>query len=170
MLSIPLRNTAGAPINWLFTDQTNAGGGYVLWDRLIWYNPRTPTDPWKQYNKNWPSALNDLTSYNTTMGVWLNITSTGDGVITKGGLNYTNDTSTAIPIKAGWNLVGFPSDDTTYTIANLMAACPVITMVQGFMPSASYRMTNPLVGTQLMGQGRAYWVYATADGTWTKTW
>jgi serine protease AprX len=168
MVSLPIRNTAGAGIPWLFADQ--AGATRVLWDRMMWFNPRTPADPWKQYNKNWPSALNDLTAYNTTMGVWLNVTQLGDGLIYKGGTNWTNDVSTAVQVKVGWNLVGFPSNDAAYNIGNLKADCAVIDIAQGFMPSATYRMTNSLANAQVMGLGRAYWVHATADGTWNKGW
>jgi hypothetical protein len=168
LVSLPIRNMAGAGIPWLFADQV--GATRVLWDRMMWYNPRTPGDPWKQYNKNWPSALNDLTAYDTTMGVWLNVTQLGDGLICKGGMNWTNDSSTAVQVKAGWNLVGFPSNDAAYNIGNLKADCAVIDIAQGFMPSAMYRMTNSLANAQVMGLGRAYWVHATADGTWSKTW
>jgi carboxypeptidase T len=167
LVSLPIRNTAGAGIAWLFTDQV---APLVTWDRIMWYNPRTSGDPWKQYSKNWPGALNDLTSYNTTMGVWLNVTSVGDGIITKSGLNWTADPSTAVPVKAGWNLIGFPSDDAAYPVGNLKSDCMVITMVQGFMPSATYRVTNNLADSQLLAQGRAYWVFCTGDGSWTKTW
>jgi hypothetical protein len=166
LVSLPIRNTAGAGIPWLFADQ--AGATRVLWDRMMWYNPRVPTNPWRQYNKNWPVALNDLAAYNTTMGVWLNVTQLGDGLICKGGANWTTDASAAIPLKAGWNLVGFPSDDAAYTVANLKSDCTVVDIAQGFMPSATYKVTNSLGNTQVLAAGRAYWVHATADGTWTK--
>jgi hypothetical protein len=167
LFSLSIRNTAGAPFNWLFTDEV--GATRVTWDRVMWYNPATPTDPWKQYNKNWPTALNDLTSYTTSMGVWLNVTLTGDGIMHKGGTNWTNDASTPVAISAGWNLIGFPSDDAAYTVGTLKADCAVITTVQGLMPGATYRVTNNLANTQNMGWGRAYWVFATGAGTWTKT-
>jgi hypothetical protein len=167
LISLPIYMTGqyNMPLPWAFTDQA---GSAVQWDRLLWYNPRTPADPWKQYNKNWPSPLNDLTSYNVSMGVWISITGLGDGAICKGGNNWTLPTSTVIYLKAGWNVIGFPSNDVGYTVGNLKSDCPAITVVQGFMPSATYKVTNNMANTQTMGNGRGYWVYCNADATWTK--
>ncbi|MFH0816484.1 MAG: S8 family serine peptidase, partial [Methanobacteriota archaeon] len=99
------------------TDLANGGLGLVQWTRAMWYNPNSLTDPWKQYYTTWNSALNDLTAVDTKMGVWLYVTVVGDGQICVGGAGYSKPVSTAISLKAGWNLVGFPSDDAGYTVA-----------------------------------------------------
>jgi hypothetical protein len=68
---------------------------------------------------------------------------------------------------AGWNLVGFPSDDTTYTVANLKSACPSVTIVEQFDAGQTYR-TSVMADAATFSQGKAYWVYASADTVWNK--
>ncbi len=148
---------------------TDLNGTIVQWDRAMWYNPRTPADPWKQYNAAWASSLNDLTAVNNTMGVWLHVTTANDGVISVGGLAYTMPTSTAISLKMGWNLIGFPSDDTTFTVANLISAVTTVTIVERYDGGATY-LSSAMLTTDTFAQGKAYWVYTTTDGSWTKNW
>jgi hypothetical protein len=146
---------------------TDLNGTIVQWTRAMWYDPRTPADPWKQYNTAWSSSLNDLTAVNNTMGVWLYVTTVADGVITVGGSGYAKPTTTAIPLKAGWNLVGFPSDDATYTVANLKSAHPSVTIVEQFDAGQTYR-TSVMADAGAFSQGKAYFVYSTVDTTWNK--
>jgi beta-lactamase superfamily II metal-dependent hydrolase len=168
LVSVPI-TAADTRLPYALTDTVNAGAGLVQWTRAVWYNPATPADPWKQYNTAWLTALNDLPSVSRTMGVWLFVSSVGDGLITVGGANYTTPTSTNIALKAGWNLVGFPSDDATYTLAMLKAACPSVTIVEKFDGAQTYK-TVTMADADAFAQGRAYWVYAASDTIWAKSW
>ena len=104
------------------------------------------------------------------MGLWMDVTTVGDGQIDIAlGANFTFPTSTGFSLKSGWNLIGFPSDDTTYTVGNLKTDCIVIDIVEGFAPGEVYR-TAVLANSQTMQSGRGYWVHCTADSAWTKTW
>jgi hypothetical protein len=64
----------------------------------------------------------------------------------------------------GWNLIGFPSDDTTFTVAMFKATFLSITIVEGYSGAATY-LTGVMNDSDLMAAGRGYWVYSTADGT-----
>jgi hypothetical protein len=167
LISVPVGGPTTMPA--ALTDKVNGGAGLVVWTRAMWYNPATPTDPWKQYNTGWNAALNDLTAVDNIKGVWLFVTTVGDGQICVGGTGYSNPATTAILLRAGWNMVGFPSDDTTYTVAMLKAACPTVTMVEQFDGAQTYR-TIAMADATAFGQGKAYWVYTSADTTWNKAW
>jgi hypothetical protein len=162
LVSIPIVGTTSMP-----GALTDLNGTIVQWTRAMWFDPRTPADPWKQYNTAWAPSLNDLTAVNNTMGVWLYVTTVADGAITVGGSGYAKPTSTAIPLKAGWNLVGFPSDDTAFTVASLKGACPTVTIVEQYDGAQTYK-TSVMADGAALAKGRAYWVYTTADTTWNK--
>ncbi len=165
LISVPIVGTTTLP-----AALTDLNGTIVQWTRVMWYNPRTPADPWKQYNTAWASSLNDLTAVNNTMGVWLFVTTANDGIITVGGTGYTRPTSTNIVLKAGWNLVGFPSDDAAFTVANLKGACPSVTLVEQYNSGQTY-LTLAMADATAFAQGKAYWVFNNgADTTWTKAW
>jgi hypothetical protein len=164
LVSVPISGPTAMP-----GALTDLNGTIVQWTRAMWYNPRTPADPWKQYNAGWGSSLNDLTAVNNTMGVWLYVTTVADGVITVGGTSYSQPSSTSVQLRTGWNLVGFPSDDTTYTVASLKSACPTVTLVEQYDGAQTYKTSAMLDATAFV-RGRAYWVYTTADTTWNKGW
>jgi hypothetical protein len=149
------------------TDKANGGAGLVVWTRAMWYNPATTTDPWKQYNTGWNAALNDLTTVSNSMGVWLYVTTVGDGQICVGGTGYSLPTTTAITLRTGWNLVGFPSNDAAYTVAMLKAACPTVTIVEHYDAVATY-LTSAMLDADVFVPDSAYWVYTSADTTWNK--
>ena len=164
LISVPLVGTTTMPTALL--DKT----GGVVWTRALWYNPATPADPWKQYNSAWTSSLNDLTMVDNVRGVWLFVTTAGDGQICVGGTGYSTPVSTGILLKTGWNLVGFPSDDTTFTVANLKGACPTVTLVEQYSSGQTY-LTVAMADATAFAQGKAYWIFNNgADATWTKAW
>ena len=69
----------------------------------------------------------------------------------------------------GWNLVGFPSDDTTYTAAQLKADTGA-TIVEGW--SATGYHTVALADATNLAWGNAYWIYipSASPSGWSKTW
>jgi len=153
-----------APASTALPGALTDSNGDTTWTRAMWYNPQTPTDKWKQYNTVWPAAMSDLKSVDQSMGVWIYVTTVGDGYI-----NVTGSlpTTTAIQLRTGWNMVGFPSDDTTYTVAMLKAACPTVTMVEQFDGAQTY-LTSAMADAAVMAPGKAYWVYTSADVVWNK--
>ena len=71
-----------------------------------------------------------------------------------------------IALKAGWNLVGFPSYNTAYTVAMLKTDTGA-TRVEGYLASASPYYLQVLSGATTLATGDGYWVYVPADAIWT---
>lgn len=122
------------------------------------FNPAS-ADPWMAYD---PSRTGgDLQYIDNTMAFWIEVTQ--PGVLN---LQGSKPTSTQyVPLRAGWNLVGFPSYQTAYTVAMLKTATGA-TRVEGFdATNVEYRlrvMTN--VEPLITGQG--YWVFVPTDTVW----
>ncbi len=132
------------------------------WDNVQAYDPQLPL-PWLSNNTNRPTQLNTLDSLNHTNGFWINITEPGVDLFVEGfELSNTN-----IPLKAGWNLVGYPSLNTTRTVAEALAGTGY-DGVEGYNASEPYRL-GTLADTYVMQPGEAYWVHVPFDSTWTVT-
>ncbi len=133
----------------------------VVWDYAQWYNPADTGDHWKTHFVG--RSKNDLNTIDNTMGIWLHVTDAGDGYI-----NITGEScnSTAILLHAGWNLVSYPASDlTAMSRANLPSE---VTKIAKYDSRATYLISEVTdwVGSNFV-PGRGYWLYATADTTWT---
>ncbi|MBI5000865.1 MAG: hypothetical protein HZB92_04975 [Euryarchaeota archaeon] len=140
--------------------------GDTLWNRAMWCDANSPTRPWKQWYSGWDSSLSDLTAVNVAMGVWIYVTTVGDGFI-----NVTGSApgTTGIPLYAGWNMVGYPaSNDGAYNVGNLKTDTGA-TIVEGFDGATTYR-TQVLADPYVLKKGEGYWVYCPAPATWTISW
>lgn len=98
---------------------------------------------------------------NNTMGMWIDVTF---------GSNFTVagvvPDQTAIQLMSGWNLVGFPSFSTTYTVSDLKAETGA-TRVEGYDSSSPPYFLKPLQTIDLLKAGEGYWIYVPADVVWT---
>jgi uncharacterized repeat protein (TIGR01451 family) len=155
LISLPL-----VPFNTALPNALLDAGGDTLWDKVQWYNPLDPAH-WKSYNTGWPPQLNDLLSVNHTMGVWLHVTVVGDGFINVTG---TQPSNVSIPLYAGWNMIGFPSQATTYTIGHLKADTGA-TIVETDTGNG-FSDTVVLQDSYAMKAGEGYWVYIVSDNIW----
>ncbi|MCK4267051.1 MAG: VCBS repeat-containing protein, partial [Thermoplasmata archaeon] len=131
------------------------------YDYVQYYDASDPADNWKTYATFKPPSLNDLSQIHNDMGIWINILS--PCVLTMYGYELP---STVIDLYAGWNLVGYPTnDDSTYDVTQLMADTGA-TAVEGFNASAPYRI-GVLPGDYVLQIGEGYWVQVPFDTTWT---
>jgi len=129
-------------------------------DSVRWYDPQDATNPWKSYIPSKPS--NSLRRLDETMGFWINftrpctLTVTGYPIATPG--QY---------LHRGWNLVGFPSDVTSYTVGDLMTDIGVAGInVEAFDQSAPpYYLQRPPLSYALK-PWEGYWIYAPQDCIW----
>ncbi|MFH0816437.1 MAG: hypothetical protein V1934_06450 [Methanobacteriota archaeon] len=138
--------------------------GDTQWTRALWYDPWDSADHWKQYNVAWNSSMNDLKSVDNKMCIWLYVTTVGNGYIKVTG---SQPSSTGIPLKAGWNLVGYPSI-TPRTASDTFWGTGA-DIVEVFDPAQPY-MTKAVGPTYLMTPGKGYWVHVNADTVWTVDW
>ncbi|MEK6852182.1 MAG: thioredoxin family protein, partial [Candidatus Thermoplasmatota archaeon] len=125
-----------------------------------WYDPNDAADHWKAW---YPTKGNgDLQYLDNTVGFWIEITAPGT-------LRIMGDRPASpqiIALKAGWNLVGFPSYNTAYTVAMLKTDTGA-TRVEGYLASASPYYLQVLSGATTLATGDGYWVYVPADAIWT---
>jgi hypothetical protein len=130
------------------------------WDVVKYYDTLDKADPWKTYRPG--STVNDLTNIDETMGFWIyinqpNVTLTVSGVI---------PASTTIPLYAGWNLVGYPTQ-TTQTVGNALWGTGA-DRVEVFDPASPY--IKEIGPTYIMKPGEGYWIHVPADTIWVINW
>jgi parallel beta-helix repeat protein len=114
---------------------------------------------WKSFMKSKPH-LGALEHVLPSMGVWVNVTEDSNFTVA-GAIPIT----TTIDLKAGWNLVGFPSFNTTFTVGDLKASLPV-TRVEGLDPTSPPYFLKPLQDSDILQTGHGYWIHVSADATW----
>jgi len=117
---------------------------------------------WKSYISAKPYA-GDHTLVNHSIGMWVDVTLASN--LTVAGIVPLD---TVIRLNAGWNLVGFPSFSTTYTVSDLKVETGAIEL-EGFNPSdAPYFLERMIDGDSLQA-GHGYWVRAEAKAIWLVT-
>ena len=122
------------------------------------FNPAS-ADPWQAFDPTRVSS--DLQYIDNTMAFWIEVTA--PGTLDLQGQKPTG--TQYVPLRAGWNLVGFPSYQTTYTVAMLKADTGA-TRVEGFDASnVEYRL-RVMSDTEFLRMGNGFWVYVPADTVW----
>ncbi len=114
---------------------------------------------WMSYMRGKP-YLGDLRSVNHTVGVWVNVTA--DSNLTVAG---AVPAQTTIQLRKGWNLVGFPSLNTSFMVADLKATVPV-ERVEAFDATAPPNFLRVLQDSDVLLAGHAYWVKVNQDTIW----
>jgi hypothetical protein len=71
-------------------------------------------------------------------------------------------------VHAGWNMVGYPSLNTTMTVANAFWGTGV-DIVEVFDPLQTYG-TVAVGPTYVLKPGEGLWVHAPTDSVWTVNW
>ena len=135
----------------------------TVWSVAKYYDSSSPEDPWKTYRAG--GTANDLTAVNHKMGIWIYISGAGDlgdGIIRLAG---TEPGMTTIQLRAGWNLVGYPS--ATERTAALALSGTGADMVAVFQTTSPYISDTSDLAAVTMSRGKAYWVRVPADTTWT---
>ncbi|MCK4757845.1 MAG: hypothetical protein KAS67_05295 [Thermoplasmata archaeon] len=177
-INIPLDNVFDIPVqagwNFISTPLTSGSEPDIIfakdydttWDKILLYNASDSADKWKTFSTDKPASLNDLDHIDHTMGFWINITDVEDGNLTMAGAPVP--ASTIIQLKAGWNMVGYPTLNNSMTVADALWGTGV-DKVEAFDPGATYKLIN--VGpTYVMKPGEGYWVHVPVDTVWTVDW
>jgi len=133
----------------------------VVWDYAQWYNSTDTGDHWKTHIIS--RSENDLNNIDNTMAIWLHVTDVGDGYLTVSG---EAPNSTSILLHAGWNLVSYPSSS---SVAMDSAGLPAeVTKIAKYDPSSPYLVSEVADWTaNNFVPGNGYWLYSTADTTWS---
>ena len=130
----------------------------VSFDNAWSYNPISKE--WKSTMKSKPYGQS-LEYLNHTMGIWVNITQ--DSNLTVAGVVPT---STTVGLQVGWNLVGFPTFDDNYTVADLKAAVAV-ERIEGFDALAPPYFLSVMNDGDLLQTGFGYWIKVENPAVWT---
>lgn len=146
LLSVPLEQLDGSPAAVLRTLDYSVARYYYAGTWTSYY-------PHKTY-----CTLDQIT---TGMGIWVDVAS-GSYLTVAGRV----PTTTEIYLARGWNLIGFPSFDAGYTIADLKADSGA-TNVETFDGTAPPHYLRDAVDAEPMLAGSGYWVEVSSSGTWT---
>lgn len=130
----------------------------VKWDKAWTYDASLNEWLWHMKFKSYRGQLKKV---DHLMGLWVNVTDNSN--LTVAGLVPW---STDIQLMSGWNLVGFPSFSTTYTVADLKAETGA-TRVEGYDPVSSPYFLREMTGSEVLQAGEGYWVYVLVDAIWT---
>lgn len=136
--------------------------GNSVWDIARTY-VNSDTDSWKVYSPQRSSSLNDLAEINRENGVWLR--SNSSDVLWVSG--YVPE-QTSIVLKAGWNLVGYPTFNETMAVSDALWGTGA-DRVEIFDAESPYLISE--VGPEyIMKPGEGYWIHVPADTIWIIDW
>ncbi|MBD3352228.1 MAG: hypothetical protein GF364_12140 [Candidatus Lokiarchaeota archaeon] len=143
---------------------TDSADTYCGWNaddvQLIYrrYEPSDHFSEWETYVPTRSDHFNSLDNYDTSMGIWIHMTS-NDTLDIDGVAVY----QTTIKLEKGWNMVGYPSDNDR--IAEDLFSLEV-TKIGVFNASREYNIEYIYdLSTYTMKEGEGYWVYNSADFT-----
>ncbi len=129
----------------------------VDWEEAWTYDSNTSI--WDSHMKSKP-YLGVLKSISRIEGIWLNVTQ--DSNMTVAGLVLFE---TAIQLRSGWNLVGFPSFGLNLSVGDLKNVTGA-THVEGFAASTPPYFLRRLPDNERLGPGNGYWIHVESDVTW----
>ena len=129
----------------------------VKYDKAWFYD--SSSQEWKWYMKH-KGYRRGLWNMNHTMGLWVNVTS--DSNLTVAGIVPAQ---TTIHLYEGWNLVSFPSFNSSYSVADLKLETGS-TRVEGYDSTPEYYL-RILADVEVLQAGYGYWVRVDAATDWT---
>jgi len=124
------------------------------------YDAFDSADHWKSYSPNKSWSVNDLYVIDNTMGFW--ISALAPCLLQVEG---TEPVTTITNLKAGWNLVGYPSNATN-TVTSALSGTGFDKPVEEFDMGATY-LIHQKANSELMTSGNGYWVHVPSDTVWT---
>lgn len=129
------------------------------WECAMWYDTTDPT-PWESNSIYRPDAVDELWNIDHKMGVWVCVNA--DCTLDVQGVepDYTR-----IPLYAGWNLVGYPSQTSQSAIDTLPLDIVDMVAVENQLNPYLVDETSDL-SSVTMETGHGYWVHATMDSYW----
>ena len=129
----------------------------VQYDKAWYYDSSSGEWKWYMTSKGYRRGLFEV---NHTTGLWIDVTE--DSNLTVAGIVPAQ---TTIHLYEGWNLVSFPSFNSSYTVYDLKTDTGAV-RVEGYNLSPPYHL-GVLEDAEVLLAGEAYWVRVAADNTWT---
>lgn len=129
-----------------------------------WYEINDGKGRWKHYHILKPSFMNNLHNLSHKMGLFVHVTAQEEiGLILNGSKPTTNQ---FIPLKAGWNLVGYPAT------TNRLRDDALNNLIFGTDIGSIWTFDARLQKWEEIGEsdyfelGRGYWIYSKHDCDW----
>lgn len=119
----------------------------------VWNYRSGNSKPWAHWQESKPSALNSLSDMDNMNGYYINVGSS-DHLITIGRLPGGE----IIPLKAGWNLIGYPSLDSELRDTALSSISGKYDYVYRFDPVSGREVKA--TPSEYMEPGNGYWIFA----------
>jgi parallel beta-helix repeat protein len=121
----------------------------LWWDRVGVYN-KSANDRWIWHDKT--KGVQELQLTRLVDGYWVNVTRNSNFTIAG-----VVPLETEIHLRMGWNLIGFPSFNTTYSVLDLKNATGAIA-VETFDPTSPPYFLRKMQDWEVLQAGHAYWV------------
>ncbi|MEE9115947.1 MAG: NosD domain-containing protein [Thermoplasmata archaeon] len=102
----------------------------------------------------------ELKTINHTLSIWVNLTKASNLTIA-GHVPH----SAAIQLRPGWNLVGFPSFNSSYAVADLKSITGS-SRIEGYDSLSSPYHLRELGNLETLEAGYGYWIWVDSDITW----
>ncbi len=153
LISLPMRQ-----LNWSFDSVLASISG--KWDRIYAYYSADISNPWRSYSVFKPDGLNDLGEMSHFNGYWVYMTEAAS--FTASGDIFGSQLS--LPLKAGWNLVDYPSLSSG-TLDSIFAGTGY-DRVEVFDDGAPY-LISQVIDSYVIQPGQGVWVRVPADVIWT---
>ncbi|MFQ6106117.1 MAG: hypothetical protein ACE5QF_00810 [Thermoplasmata archaeon] len=128
----------------------------VAYDKAWSYDSSSQEWKWYMKHKGYRRGLYDI---NHTMGLWVNVTQ--DCNLTVAGVVPAQ---TTIHLHEGWNLVSFPSFNSSYTVGDLKAETGAL-RVEGYDPAPPHHL-RVLGDAEMLLPGHGYWVRVSVEMDW----
>lgn len=140
------------------------------YDLVYAYNGCDVADPWKSYNPSAPPFANDLTDVDSSMGLWIHMTSETSTLE----VSESEPAESAIPLCTGWNLVGYPSSQPLLVADGIATIQEELSLLYGYNamdsddPWEKYDPSAPPFANdlELMEPRRGYWIKVNQDVKW----
>jgi hypothetical protein len=140
------------------------------YDAIQAYDGHDSQDQWSCYSVGVPEFANTLEQIDETMGLWISMTDTATL-----SLLGSRPKGVDIALHAGWNMVGYPLQESLGVAQALAGIGEQLTMVRWYDPSDSedpwktYDPIAPAWANDLteMQPGRGYWIAVDQDCVWT---
>lgn len=129
----------------------------VEFDEVWTYDSSVEKWTWRVGYKPYLGALSQV---DHKMGLWINVTR--DSNLTVAGIVPI---TTTIDLQEGWNLFGFPSFSSNFSVGGLKTLV-VVAEIEGYDASAPPYFLKRLADAELMQAGSGYWVRVASGSTW----
>ena len=129
----------------------------LKWDEAWVYNSSVQRWTWHSMSKPFLGTLDRI---DISSGIWINVTEASN-LIVAGRVPPT----TSVPLKKGWNLLGFPSFNASYTVADLKLSTGS-SRIEGYDPLSAPYFLKEMGDSETLEAGYGYWIWVDSDTTW----